>query len=684
MKRIITMVICLGLYAGMAGAGFAVEETKDDSLADLIYLGVSVASKKVENIHKAPGIVSVITSREIETMALETLYDIIKTIPGVTITESYFGFTSISFRGVKESHYNNRTLLLLNGHPLRDVTVGTYWLEAIPANIIEKVEIICGPGSVMYGTGAFAGVISIITKEKVNLRELSITAGSKTTTNGDAVLGMNFENVDFIVGGSYNNNTGYDAKVRDEIGADAQMGYYTQDPDAYENDFYNIFGNVSLDDFKLDMYHFKQEKDKFGIVPIHAMTGEADMSSSGLALRYYKKTRLWEANSIVYYDHSFYNGYMDGFAGTEIEMSYSGNKFGLDAGGIFELSPALEVSAGASYEYQKTDPYEFYDLIQNESHWGTAFETKYETGDFSLYTQLEFEPVEPLKILGGVRYNNNREYGGTFVPRVSIVYSVSEKVVMKLLYGSAYRNPTFFEKYVNTRNVLYGDPDLKPEKIDTIELSTVWVLMKSMFRLTFFGLSTDDMIGRVVRYNAGDVPAVAQLESRAYSTIPTVTTPGYGNTQGQQIFGAELEVKGDIIKDIIAYTLNGSYKEGKEKTDWTSIQYLDQVVANFIVVNKVGGFTNTLTLGYVGARKGNIYNVVAAPGFTPGQEITIPSHTLLNLKITYEIHRNLQVSLQVINLLGQDVLYPEYIRRRIDAIPGDSGTNFFGQVKYSF
>jgi outer membrane cobalamin receptor len=665
-------------------AGYALDETESDSLADLIYMGVSVASKKAEKITEAPGIVSVITAEDIQNMAHETLYDVITTIPGVTVTESYFGYTSVSFRGIKESHYNNRTLLLLNGHAVRDVTVGTHWFEAIPANVIEKIEIIRGPGSVMYGNGAFAGVINVITKAKVDLVNVSLTTGMKNLVDVYATYAKKMDGLNFILGCSYLGSSGYGANAKDETGTEAKVGSYEKDKDAYENDYYNVFGNISVGQFELDLYHFNQEKDKFGLVPVHAMTGEATSTSSGVALRMTESFAALELNSILYYDRSAYLGFLESFAGTEIEMRYSGRKYGLDISGIYSITEQLDISLGTSFEYQQSDPYEFYDLIAKETHWASAFLREYTTADNSVYAQVEVLLLEDLKLLGGLRFNSNTEYGGTYVPRMSIVYSLGEEAALKLLYGAAYRNPTFFEKYVNARNVLYGDPDLNPERIDTLELSADWMLAAQKFRVTVFGLVTDDMISRSVVYASGDIPAVADLENRNVSTLPSATTPGYGNTQGQRIYGLEFEVQGDVVKELLSYTFNCAYKEGKEKTDWSPIQFLDQIVFNVKLVNRMSAFTNTLTLGCVGERKGNIASNGSSPEFAPGQEVSLPAQTLLDLRVAYAVTTSLEISAEVENILGQDVLYPEYIRRRIDAIPGDSGTNVFGQVKYSF
>jgi outer membrane receptor for ferrienterochelin and colicins len=663
---------------------------QDESLTDLIYMGVSVASKKVENIHKAPGVVSVITSEDIANLPAETLYDVLKTVADVTITESFFGYTDISFRGIKETHYNNRTLLLLNGTPVRDVVVGTHWLEAIPADVIERIEIIRGPGSVLYGTGAFAGVISVITKQQAPTVKAAFTGGSKTMMQGDLTVAQQTEDMGFLLGGSYHDSKGYNAEAMDETGVTAQMGSYPKDPDAYEDDFYNIFGNFNYTDFDLDLFHFREEKDKFGITPVHLTTGEVVITASGAAVRFETDLQPLHLSSRIHYAENKYDGYLDTFppvvgVGTPIEMTYSGQKYGLDLDGRMEVMEDLAVELGLYYEGQKSYPYQFTNLQTGAVSPYSTYLREYFTDDLSFYAQVDVAALSSLRVVGGVRYNHNRDYGDTTVPRGSLIYTALENLFIKLLYGQAFRNPTFFEKYVNTQNVLYGDPDLKPEWIETLELSTDWVANEDhAVRLTLFTLSTNDMINRAVNWRAGDVPPVTLLEDRGVSTTPTRNTPGYANTKGQQINGVELEMKGKLVDELLGYTVNASYKEGKEKADWSPVQFLDQIVGNLIFTNKIDRFINTLGLEVVGPRKGNIDSGVAAPGFTRGQEVTVPSYALLNLKSTYEVMDNLNLSLIAKNLLGQKVLYPEYIRRRIDVVPGDSGVNVFGQLSYQY
>ena len=165
-----------------------IEEDLEDLLAldieTLTNIEVSVASRKSEKIAKAPGIISVVTRSEIEQYGGENLLDILQHIPGVQVTgSSFIPNNAVSMRGQLNQHYANRILFLINGRPFRDDTAGGWNLalyKQFPINDIERLEVIRGPGSVLYGTNAFSGVINIITRNADNAEpaELSVAYGS--------------------------------------------------------------------------------------------------------------------------------------------------------------------------------------------------------------------------------------------------------------------------------------------------------------------------------------------------------------------------------------------------------------------------------------------------------------------------------------------------------------------------
>jgi outer membrane receptor for ferrienterochelin and colicins len=258
-------LLTVGYFQPIHAEQIPAESFSELSLEDMLNTKITVVSKKSETISEAPGIVSVITAADINQMPYDTLNDILKTVPGVTITESFYGLTSVSIRGIKDTHYNNRTLLLVNGNAIRNVVTGTYWLEVVPVNVIERIEIIRGPGSVLYGTGAFSGVINIITKSDQNITEITAAGGSKSAAKADVTFGRKNENTSYMAGLSYNYSKGYEALVRDEAKVTAQLGRAKGNQDNYRDNYGNFFGNINLQGMNVDAFYMDQIKDKFGV-----------------------------------------------------------------------------------------------------------------------------------------------------------------------------------------------------------------------------------------------------------------------------------------------------------------------------------------------------------------------------------------------------------------------------------
>ena len=127
---------------------------------------VTVAARYAQTIEEAPSIVTLITSEDILQQGFRTLSDVLRTIPGVYVTSSKESRQLGWFRGT-ESSDNNKILLLINGIPWYDGVYTHAWLdEYVPLYNVEQIEIIKGPGSTIYGTNAFAGVINVVTKER--------------------------------------------------------------------------------------------------------------------------------------------------------------------------------------------------------------------------------------------------------------------------------------------------------------------------------------------------------------------------------------------------------------------------------------------------------------------------------------------------------------------------------------
>ncbi len=667
--------IVISLLASLACGVWAIsamaQETEfgEEALFFTADQSVVTASKRTEKLIEAPAIMTVITADEIERMGADNLYDVLRYVPGVSVMETYYGYSSVTFRGIAQTHYNDKSLLLINGHhPLYDVVVGSYYLEQIPINVIKRIEIIRGPGSVLYGTNAFAGVINVITKDGRDLDggRASLKYGSFDTVNGTLAYGGESNDVDFLIGGSYKDTSGYDFKVqRDEAGASGTI--------PYEEDYGNVFVSSKCRDIALRGMFFKNSKDKYGIVPALTSTGERDLLGWDLDAAYEKNlSDSLGLNAYAWYDYLEKKEQLDHYppssSGVEERQEYAGHKWGTEVQLSYDVHHDANIMCGVVYEGFLSEPYLFvYSSTDTTDSTASPYTDDKRLWDVSPYLQVKWKPVPKLGLVGGLRYDSNSDSGSNFSPRGGAVYEIWEDALfLKALYGQAYRSPSVFEKYVTTPNVLMGNPDLNPENVSTFDFGVQYLVNKHSLEVNYFYLTTKDMITR-----NRTVPAGQQGCTRS--------TPQYGNAEGQRIQGLEAELKGSPHKGV-SYFCNVSYKlSGEEKSTGADILYMERVLANLgiswqpIPKIELGSFLN-----YVGSRKGTLSQ---AQG---GTATKIDPYLLWNLKATLRPAPSVEVSLIVDNLLDESYTYPEYIRRNIEDVPGGPGRALFAETVYHF
>jgi outer membrane receptor for ferrienterochelin and colicin len=164
----LTLVFLATLLVGSPRIGLAQsdEELKDLSLGELLDLEVTAATKtRGFSTRKAPSVIRVFTRRDLDQFAFQTIRDVLANVPGIQVQEYRGAHQAPWIRGVK-SRYNNKILWLIDGVPLRDSYYGHSSIdEILPLDMVERIEIISGPGSVLYGANAFAGVVSIVTRK---------------------------------------------------------------------------------------------------------------------------------------------------------------------------------------------------------------------------------------------------------------------------------------------------------------------------------------------------------------------------------------------------------------------------------------------------------------------------------------------------------------------------------------
>jgi outer membrane receptor for ferrienterochelin and colicins len=482
------------------------------------------ASKFEQKVTRAPSSVTIITADEIQKYGYRTLADLLKSVPGFYI--SYDGQdTFIGVRGIsRPSDYNTLLLFLVDGHRMNDnVYDGTYVSTEFPIDIdlIDRVEIIRGPGSSLYGTDAFFAVINIFTKRGRDFKgtEVSLSAGGQETYGGRVSYGQQFKNgLELLLSDTYGDSKGNRQIFYPEFNSPATNFGITRDTDGSR--LHNSFLSASYKDFTFHAVYGYREKHiptgSYGTV-FGDSRSESTNSHAYTDLQYQHTFEdNWVVNARAYYDWNWYNGvYVYDYSGTGVppftlNQDYvRGNWWGYDLSVSKPLLKKHYVTLGTEEIFNTKQVQGNYDL----QPYALYLYDRRSSIVSAVYLQDEFSIRKSLVLSAGLRYDRYSTFGGTLNPRFALIYSPAENTAIKLLYGQAFRAPDDFETYYDA--VGYeANPGLRPETIKTTELvferyfHKYTSLSASGFYNQIEGLiseTTDSKTGKIKYVNLEDV-----------------------------------------------------------------------------------------------------------------------------------------------------------------------------------
>src|SRR5579862_7123951 len=202
------------LSATLTWMSFAQESNlADKSLEDLANIQVYSASKHMQSVSDAPSSVTVITADEIQKYGYRSLAEILESVRGFYITyDRDYSFVGVRGFG-RLGDSNNRILVLIDGHRINDNVFGQPYLGTeflVDVDLIDRLEIVRGPGSSLYGADAFFAVINVITRKRPQLKgfELSFAPASYGTYDGRASYGGEYRGIDMALSGTFYNSAG--------------------------------------------------------------------------------------------------------------------------------------------------------------------------------------------------------------------------------------------------------------------------------------------------------------------------------------------------------------------------------------------------------------------------------------------------------------------------------------------
>jgi outer membrane cobalamin receptor len=446
------------------------EELPDKSLEDLLAMpveSVEGAARHSQRTTEAPASVSVITANDIETFGWRTLADVLKSVRGFHVTyDRNYSYVGVRAFG-RPTDYNNRVLVLVDGQRVNDSIYDGALLGTegpVDLSVVDRIEVIRGPGSALYGTSAFLAVVNVITKRgaQVGARQVGIEGASFDTYRVHASQGWSDDRGrDVMVSATKYDSRGPASLFFPEF-ADTNGGLAVNlDGDKTTK----LFASATLGRWRFQSVFSEREKrvptaswgTTFGDSGF--FTGDTRAWANG---SYTREVKGATVHGRAYVDHYQYYGDYP-FDTLETDGSQA------DAvGGEVSVRQRIGRHSLTVGVEQRTN------IRQNQWYAGAGvtIDDQRHSNEVAAYLQDEVALTPRLTAIIGGRFDWWSLKGGTGRPRLGLVYRTEKDTAIKALYGEAYRAPNLYELYY------YVDPDaqvapadrIDPESVRTFEL----------------------------------------------------------------------------------------------------------------------------------------------------------------------------------------------------------------------
>ena len=417
---------------------------------------ITVASKTSEDFLQAPSVVSVISKETIERYGGRHLRDVLDRMVNMQVVGSnLYPHNRLSIRGVIQTHTDNKVLLLLNGHVVRDANQGginTDIYNLFPLELIEKIEIIRGPGSILYGTNAFSGVINIIThpeNDPLNVQtesQISSSYGSNNSTNNTVSHRQEAKHYQFNIALNQQKTDGETFRnLNGEFGSSGDYPSHKEIVQLLINGHYQNFSvNGLLSDSSQG--HVKSLY-QFPASTLEIQRGHLDVGYQ------YKNIKNWESSS-----HLTYNFHEVAFdISNSRDTQTDSHSYLWELKTLGKLSHGKSILIGATYERLEG-------TIGNNSDSPTHFNTYRQ----SAYGQFNWNVNKNKKVVLGAQMNKAEFSNSHLSPRFAYIQTINADWTGKMLYGQAYRSPFGTDLFLNSPS-LQGNVDLEAETIGTFD-----------------------------------------------------------------------------------------------------------------------------------------------------------------------------------------------------------------------
>ena len=607
-----TFMFSIGMVNAYAGSDVP-EDLFALSPAELASIPVSIASGTATPVFRSAAVTTVITADDIDAMGATDLHEVLETVPGMyvsiqPVTNDYI----YSMRGIS-NETGSRVLFMMNGTRFNVPYKGSMMAGMeIPVEAIQQIEVIRGPGSALYGADAFAGVVNIITKKARNIdgTVLGARGGDSDRQSiwgqqSGQILGWNIAaSLQYA-----HNNADKDRIIVSDLQTKMDQLFSTSaslapGPMQTQAERWDAHLNAQRSYVDFNFWAFAEVGLGTGAGAGGALDnrGRIDGNSylSDLKLSSEDFFEDWELKAkLSYLDTTNQSNFFNFPAGAKVPLDANGDFYILGTPTLFPngMETMLEIAhripsvgftaiykgfsghlfqfrAGYRYEEMTTREKRNYGVGVNPvggalvDLTGTpnTFLANHHRDIWSFVLQDEWQIETDWQLTAGIRYDEYSDFGSTFNPRAALIWDINPQLTTKLLYGQAFRAPSFLEQYQKNSQLFIGNAALKPEKIETTELALDYRPVQNL--RTAFNIFYYETKDSIAAFSTGTINQVV-------------------NQPGTHAYGGELEWDWRFFQD---WRFRGNYAwqqtrniATKSRANWQPEHLLYSAVAwNFL------------------------------------------------------------------------------------------------------
>lgn len=673
----------LSYAQGFAAPELEAEDPELTALMDLLDEETELATQSKMNADFVPGTLSLLHGDELQSYGIATVAEALNQVAGFYTSNNNSGNTVSVVRGVGVNLSSSNLKILLNGVATnRPVDASADSILRMPITQVERIEIIRGPGSALYGEFAFSGVINIITRQQ---NSTSLTLGSNQQRQLDLLLDKHFDN-------GLQAALNLAAWSRDDSGLRSNPDNFANSGNGYSPGpvYDNEQGNLALVDLSFKDYRLQLQQvhvKRGGWYGLYAVM-PVDLDPRDETITNINLSKDWALTPDLTL------GFSLGHLATELnEATYLPIPKGVDPPGP---RPPIEADlyrqdgssdstqrAGVTLHWSATAQHKLYaDLsyinakvtssyvrrfeLDMPSTYGTPNERYVLDGSkralSSLTLQDQWQVLDNLELTLGARYDHYDDWGSNTSPRFAAVWRLSDAHIFKAQYAEAFRPPTMMEQYpgVNAYPANAIFTSLQEERLNSSELSYIYHAANLKLRTTLFHTQVRDLIEFYVQ--PGQPPV-------------------WRNRGDIASKGVELELQQDINRNWNWFA-NLSYVDARDHLDSDdkllgAVDWLANIGINWHSSNRL---THSLWVQHIGSQENwELQTMASSPA-------RFDSYNLVNYTLTlndFLATRGLKISGGIKNLGNESYATVPSLSQYPQGLPHGERTGWL-QINYGF